>query len=53
MGAGDEIAVVDAGLLIHLAELDALRTLTVFRQLHLPQSVWAETVEQERVSTES
>jgi predicted nucleic acid-binding protein len=49
MGAGDEVAVVDAGPLIHLAEINALHTLTVFSQLHLPQAVWAETVEQGRV----
>ncbi|NTU62632.1 MAG: hypothetical protein HGB05_04350 [Chloroflexi bacterium] len=52
MGAGDEVAVVDAGPLIHLAEIDALHVLTVFGKLHLPQAVWAETVEQGRVSAD-
>ncbi len=52
MGVGDEIAVVDAGPLIHLAEIDALPTLNVFSRLHLPQVVWAETVEQGRVAAE-
>jgi hypothetical protein len=50
MGAGDEVAVVDAGPLIHPAEIEALHTLTVLSELHLPQTIWAETVEQERVS---
>ena len=53
MGAGDEVAVVDAGPLIHLAETNALHTLRVFSRLHLPQAVWAETVEQDRVSAGS
>ncbi len=52
MGVGDEIAIVDAGPLIHLAEIDALRALTVFSRLHLPQAVWVETVEQGRVSAD-
>lgn len=53
MGAGDEVAVVDAGPLIHLAEINALHTLTVCSTLHLPHAVWAETVEQGRVSADS
>ncbi len=53
MGAGDEVAVVDAGPLIHLAEINALHTLTVVSTLHLPHAVWAETVEQGRVSAEN
>jgi predicted nucleic acid-binding protein len=53
MGAGDEVAVVDAGPLIHLAEIRALSTLTVFSKLHLPQAVWTETVKQGRVSADS
>ncbi|CAG0936346.1 hypothetical protein TFLX_05216 [Thermoflexales bacterium] len=52
MGAGDEVAVVDAGPLIHLTEIEALHTLTVFSELHLPQAVWAETVEPGRVSAD-
>ncbi len=53
MGAGEEIAVVDAGPLIHLAEIEALHTLAVFSKLHLPDAVWAETVEQRRVSADT
>ncbi len=53
MGAGDEIAVVDAGPLIHLDEIAALHTLTVFSKLHLPQAVWTETVEQGRILEDS
>ncbi len=53
MGAGDEIAVVDAGPLIHLAEINALQTLTIFSTQHLPHAVWAETVEQGRVAAEN
>lgn len=52
MGAGDEV-VVDAGPLIHLTEINALHTLTVFSTLHLPDAVWAETVEQRRLSADS
>jgi predicted nucleic acid-binding protein len=53
MGAGEEVAVVDAGPLIHLAEIKAWHALTVFSRLHLPHAVWAETVEQGRISAES
>jgi predicted nucleic acid-binding protein len=53
MGTGDEVTVVDAGPLIHLAEINALHTLTVFGALHLPHAVWAETAEQGRVSADS
>ena len=53
MGAGAEVAVVDAGPLIHLAEIAASYTLNVFGGLHLPQAVWAETVEQRRISAAS
>lgn len=51
---GDEgvSAVVDAGPLIHLAELKLLPLLTLFSTLHIPSAVWAETVERKRVSSE-
>lgn len=52
MGSGEQVAVVDAGPLIHLAEINALHTLQVFNRLHLPQAVWAETVAHGRVSAE-
>lgn len=39
-------AVLDAGPLIHLAEIDSLHLLTIFGALHMPGAVWAETVEQ-------
>jgi hypothetical protein len=35
------------------AEIRALLALTVFSKLHLPQAIWAEAVEQGRVSTDS
>ncbi len=39
-------AVLDAGPLIHLAEIDSLHLLTIFGALHVPDAVWAETVGQ-------
>lgn len=50
MGAGEvNIAVADAGPLIHLTEIGCLPLLRVFETLHLPDAVWSETVEQGRV----
>jgi predicted nucleic acid-binding protein len=42
-------AVVDAGPLIHLTEIGALPLLRLFETLHLPNTVWSETVERGRV----
>lgn len=39
----------DAGPLIHLTEIGCLPLLHVFETLHIPDSVWLETVEQRRV----
>lgn len=50
MGLGKLIAVIDAGPLIHLAEIDGLNLLTIFETLHLPEAVWLETVVKPRVS---
>ena len=53
---GDErlnVAVADAGPLIHLAEIDCLFLLTVFENLHIPEAVWGETVGQSRVSEQA
>ncbi|MGI0014919.1 MAG: hypothetical protein ACREBU_15975 [Nitrososphaera sp.] len=51
MGNGRiEIAVADAGPLIHLAEIGCLSLLRIFALLHIPEMVWAETVGQGRVT---
>ena len=51
MGNGRiEIAVADAGPLIHLAEIGCLSLLRIFTLLHIPETVWAETVGQGRVA---
>ncbi len=52
---GDEVtsAVADAGPIIHLNEVGCLPFLRVFDALHIPDAVWAETVEQARVSSEN
>lgn len=50
MGAGELKAAVDAGPLIHLAEIDCLRFLNSFDVLHVPDAVWLETVAQGRIS---
>jgi predicted nucleic acid-binding protein len=51
---GDEIsAVADAGPIIHLNEVGCLPFLRVFNVLHIPDAVWAETVEQVRVSSDA
>ena len=45
-------AVLDAGPLIHLAEIGRLRLLTVFEDLCLPHAVWLETVGHNRIFLE-
>lgn len=45
-----EIAVADAGPLIHLAEIDCLSLLRICAILHIPEIVWAETAGQGRVA---
>ncbi len=42
-------AVVDAGPLIHLHEVGALRHLAIFSALRVPSEIWRETVGQQRV----
>lgn len=50
MGTGEAtIAVADAGPLIHLTEIGCLPLLRIFDTLHIPDTVWSETVEQGRV----
>lgn len=44
-----DIAVADAGPLIHLYEIGCLSLLRIFEALHLPDAVWKKTVEQQRV----
>lgn len=36
-------AVADAGPLIHLAQLGALHTLSIFERIHIPGAVWSES----------
>lgn len=43
------IAVADAGSLIHLTEVGCLPLLCIFDTLHIPDAVWSETVGQGRV----
>jgi len=43
-------AVVDAGPLIHLAEIGCFRLLRAFGTLWVPNAVWLETAEQDRLS---
>ena len=51
MGVGRiKAAVADSGPLIHLTEIGGLLLLHVFDTLHVPDAVWSETVEQNRVS---
>jgi predicted nucleic acid-binding protein len=50
VGAGKLNAVLDAGPLIHLSEIGCLRLLNHFDALHVPDAVWAETVERGRVA---
>jgi predicted nucleic acid-binding protein len=50
MGSGAvKAAVVDAGPLIHLTEIDGLALLRIFAALHIPDAVWSETVRPDRV----
>jgi len=49
MGFGAvNVAVVDAGPLIHLTEIGCLSLLRIFDILHIPDAVWSETVGQGR-----
>lgn len=50
MGDGELKAALDAGPLIHLAEIGCLRFLNIFDTLCVPYAVWLETVEQNRIS---
>ncbi len=51
MGNGPvNVAVADAGPLIHLGEIGCLDFLQVFELLHIPDAVWQETVHLGRVS---
>ena len=43
------LATADAGPLIHLTEVGCLSLLRIFDTLHIPDAVWSETVEQDRV----
>ncbi len=52
MGRGRLVAVTDAGPLIHLTEIDCLHILSIFANLHIPDAVWAETVEYGRTPGE-
>ncbi len=47
---GMTAAVADAGPLIHLHEIDRLSLLRIFTLLHIPDAVWQETVDQNRLS---
>jgi predicted nucleic acid-binding protein len=42
-------SVTDAGPLIHLTEVGCLHFLKIFDALHIPDAVWSETVEQNRI----
>ncbi|MCD6284608.1 MAG: hypothetical protein J7M39_01685, partial [Anaerolineae bacterium] len=54
MGTGHiAAAVADAGPLIHLHEIGALTLLTIVRQLHVPDAVLHETVNQNRIDEPS
>jgi predicted nucleic acid-binding protein len=44
------VAVADAGPLIHLNEIGCFSLLRTFETLHIPDAVWSETVGQARVS---
>jgi predicted nucleic acid-binding protein len=52
VGRGRLTAVTDAGPLIHLTEIGCLHILSIFGNLHVPEAVWAETVECGRTSSE-
>jgi predicted nucleic acid-binding protein len=47
---GMTAAVADAGPLIHLHEIDRLSLLRIFTLLYIPDAVWQETVDQNRLS---
>jgi len=50
VGAGKvNLAVADAGPLVHLTEIGCITLLRIFDALHIPDAVWSETVEQDRV----
>jgi len=51
VGNGElKTAVVDAGPLIHLAEIGCFRLLRAFGTLWVPHAVWLETAEHNRLS---
>ena len=52
MGRERLTAVTDAGPLIHLTEIGCLHILSIFGNLHVPEAVWAETVECGRTPSE-
>lgn len=52
MGVGRISAVTDSGPLIHLTETGCLHILSIFGNLHVPEAVWAETVECGRIPSE-
>ena len=43
-------AVADSGPLIHLSEIGCLQLLSLFDRLYVPNAVWFETVERDRLS---
>lgn len=53
MGSGRLTAVTDSGPLIHLTEIGCIPILSIFGNLHVPDAVWAETVECGRISGEN
>jgi len=50
VGTGELKATSDSGPLIHLAEIGCLRFLNRFDAIHIPDTVWLETVGQGRIS---
>lgn len=50
MGTGELKAAADSGPLIHLTEIGCLRFLNRFDAIHIPDTVWLETVGQGRIS---
>lgn len=50
MGSQRLTAIADSGPIIHLAEISCLSILSIFEELHVPDAVWAETVESGRIS---
>jgi predicted nucleic acid-binding protein len=54
MGATRVIAAAaDSGPLIHLSEIGCIQLLQTFDPLHIPDGVWSETVDQNRVPREA